>query len=167
MPQSQFAALLAQNNLPASFIYLAPALPVVQVMWADGKNQIPERAKLHLVIQAHCEALSELAGGVEVVSEDDQESFHQIFIANRPDMDLLKDLTGIATDLIDQHPDSKQSSTNSLYSRERLFHVCLEIAATCESETRTSTGETFSQRIVEEERDFIQRVFDLLPQEWS
>ena len=165
MPKSRFSALLTQHGLPPSFIYLAPVLPIVQVMWADGRNQIPERAKLHLIMQAHCQALSDLAGGMEVVSIDHLEQFHELFISNQPDMDMLSALTGVATDLLRQYPDTASGEPGLLYDRAQLLHACMEIAATCESESSSSTGELFSQRIVEEERRFIEQVFALLASE--
>lgn len=163
MPQSRFSTLLTQHGLPPSFIYLAPVLPIVQVMWADGRNQIPERAKLHLIMQAHSQALSDLAEGVEVVSTENLERFHEMFISNQPDMDMLTTLTGVATDLLRQHPDNADGQAGLLYDRAQLLHACIEIAATCESEMRHSAGHLFSQRIVEEERRFIEKVFALLP----
>lgn len=164
MPQSRFAALLSQNDLPLSFIYLAPVLPIVQIMWADGKNQIPERAKLHLAIQSHCQALSELAGDLQVISPADVELFDQTFIASEPDMETLQAFTDEATELLRKKSDSVIEENGSLYHRDRLFHACLEIAATCSTGMSNNIGEMFSQRIVEEERRFIEQVFKLLPE---
>ncbi|MBW0148507.1 hypothetical protein [Marinobacter arenosus] len=163
MPRFRFSALLAQHDLPPSFLYLAPVLPIVQVMWADGRNQIPERAKLHLIIQNHCQALSELAGGMQVVSPDDIERFDQAFIARKPDLGVLQAFIGIATELLQDQTYTESACSDSLYRRERLFHACLEIAATCPVEMDNSLGEMFAQRILDEERRFIEQVFELLP----
>ncbi len=163
MPQSRFTALLEQHDLPRSLIYLAPVLPIVQVMWADGRNQMPERAKIHLIMQNHCNTLRDLSGGMEVISAEDIERFDQAFIASEPDSEILKAFTESASEVLKNRGEEGSADHDSLYQRDRLFHACLEIAATCPAELKNCTGEMFAQRIVDEERRLIERVFELLP----
>ncbi|ERS84739.1 hypothetical protein Q667_17975 [Marinobacter sp. C1S70] len=163
MPQSRFAALLSQHDLPPSLIYLAPVLPVVQVMWADGRNQIPERAKLQVIIQDHCRALAELAGGMEVVSQTDIDIFDRTFVAQKPDPTTLSPFFEVASELLGGRSDAGKEESESLYQREKLFQACLEIAATCPADMGRGSGEMFARRIVDAERRYIEQVFELLP----
>lgn len=162
MSKDGLSALFSQHDLPASLVYLAPVLPIVQVMWADGRNQMPERAKLHCIIENHCKALSELAGGIEIVSASDIELFDRTFIANRPDPQILTAFTGMASGVVahrESRPDIQNS--NSLFNSDQLFHACLEIAATCPAPKEKGLGELFSQRIAQEERSLIEKTFEL------
>lgn len=163
MPQSRFAALLSQHNLPPSLIYLAPVLPVVQVMWADGRNQMPERAKLQVIIQDHCRALGELAGGMEVVTQADIDIFDRTFVAEKPDPNTLSPFFEVANELLSVQSDEGKSRNDSLYQREKLFQACLEIAATCPADMGDGSNEMFARRIVDAERKYIEQVFELLP----
>ncbi|MGB1949736.1 MAG: hypothetical protein ACPHQ9_03105 [Marinobacter sp.] len=163
MSKAGFSALLSQHNLPQSFLYLAPVLPIVQVMWADGRNQMPERAKLHFIIQNHRETLSELAGGVEIVSASDIELFDQTFIAQRPDPQILDAFIDLASELMaSREMASGSEDSESLFRSDRLFHACLEIAATCPARQDSSLGDLFAQRIAQEERRLIEQTFELL-----
>jgi len=48
---------------------------------------------------------------------------------------------------------------------DRLFHACLEIAATCPARQDSSLGTLFAQRIAQEERRLIEQTFALLESE--
>ncbi len=163
MPQSRFAALLSQHDLPPSLIYLAPVLPVVQVMWADGRNQIPERAKLQVIIQDHCRALAQLAGGMEVVTQADIDIFDRTFVAQKPNPSTLSPFFEVASELLSGRSEEGKAKNDSLYQREKLFQACLEIAATCPAEVGSEPNEMFARRIVDAERSYIEKVFELLP----
>lgn len=166
MSKVGFSALLSQHNFPSSFLYLAPVLPIVQVMWADGRNQMPERAKLHVILANHRETLSEIAGGVELVSANDIELFDQTFIAQRPDSQILDAFVGLAGDLLASREMTFGSETaQSLFNSDQLFHACLEIAATCPARQDSSLGALFAQRIAQEERRLIEQTFALLASE--
>jgi len=163
MPHSRFSALLAQNDLPTAFIYLAPVLPIVQVMWADGRNQIAERAQIQVFIESHCVALSEMAGGLEVVSIAEREAFDRIFVANRPEPFLLEAISEAAAEIVQDKADKNAEVADSLYQRDQLLHACLEIAAACPVEPSPWITRPLRERIVDEERKLIERVFELLP----
>lgn len=164
MPQSRFTALLSQHDLPRSFIYLAPVLPIVQIMWADGKNQIPERAKLHVIIENHCRALSELAGGMQVVPQEDIELFDSMFIAQEPEPATLSPFFEVAAELIRDRANDRETEEDSLYLKDQLFHACLEIAAACPASIGNHVDPAFADRIVEAERKYIEQMFTLLIQ---
>ncbi|SFR59992.1 hypothetical protein SAMN04488073_3250 [Marinobacter gudaonensis] len=165
MNHDRFSSFLSQHDLPPSFVYLAPILPVVQVMWADGRNQMPERAKLHCIIESHCTALSDLAGGVEIVSANDIELFDRTFIANRPDPRVLEMFVGLASEVVAHRelafnqPDNQ--TNESLFRPEQLFHACMEIAATCPACKDKSLGGLFALRVAKQERSLIEKTFEL------
>lgn len=162
MFKSEFSALLSQYDFPQSFIYLAPVLPLVQVMWADGRNQMPERAKIHVIIQDHCNALNELAGGVNVVSSADVETFDRVFIANQPPAPMLQTFTEYAKKLLEEKAGEAVSQAGSLYNQEKLFHACLEIAATSPVKIQQDFGEDVYERVIDQERSFIRQLFNLV-----
>ncbi|MGC8119326.1 hypothetical protein [Marinobacter sp. VGCF2001] len=162
MPQSRFTALLSQHDLPSSFIYLAPVLPIVQVMWADGKNQIPERAKLHVIIENHCRALSELAGGMQVVPREDIELFDSLFIAQKPEPATLSPFFDVAAELVKEKASVRMAENDSLYLKDQLFQACLEIAAACPASVGDRVDDAFADRIVAAERRYIEQMFSLL-----
>jgi hypothetical protein len=162
MLQNQFVSLLEDHNLPASLIYLAPVIPVVQTMWADGKNQVEEREKLKDIIGRHCRALSELAAGAQVVTFDDAERFNQTFIDNEPDKHLLEAFAELASERIKNQIDSGTEQNSTLYNRDHLFQACLEIAAACAVPVQSPQTSEYGDRIATAEREFIDQVFSLL-----
>lgn len=164
MHRTSFKTLLAQHDLPQSFIYLAPILPIVQVMWADGRNQMPERAKLQLMLEEHCAALSEMADGMELVSKADREKFDHLFVASRPDFDLLTEFGEIATQMVYEEgsmapPEDREGSLND---RDQLVRACMEIAAACAANHPSYGNEEDLKRIVDEERQLIVKVIELV-----
>lgn len=167
MPRTSFKNLLAQHELPQSFIYLAPIFPIVQVMWADGRNQMPERARLQLMLEAHCIALSELVDGIELVSKADREKFDLMFVASKPDFDLLNDFGEMAAELLakEQFESPSNEGNGALDSKDRLIGACMEIAAACAMNYPSPENELTQRRIVDEERKLIVNVVKLFEEE--
>lgn len=162
MPRTTFRNLLAQNDLPQSFMYLAPILPVVQVMWADDRNQMPEREKIQLVLEAHCRSLTEMSEGVEPVSKADREKFVLMFVSSKPDFQLLNDFSEIALQLVLEKQPVPPAEGQSLNNPDHLITACMEIAAACAINYPAPGSELTQKRILAEERKLIVKVVELL-----
>jgi hypothetical protein len=165
MPATSFRNLLAQNDLPQSFMYLAPILPIVQVMWADNRNQMPEREKVQLLLENHCLALTEMFDGVEPVSKADREKFVAMFVSVKPDRDLLNHFAEIAVQLVVEKQPVQADGDGSLNNPDRLITACMEIAAACAIHYPAPGNELTQKRILDQERVLIVKVIGLLIKE--
>lgn len=165
MPATSFRNLLEQNDLPQSFMYLAPILPVVQVMWADNKNQMPEREKIRVLLEQHCKALTEMFEGVEPVSKTDREKFVHTFVSNKFDRGLLKEFSEIALQLVLEKQPLPPEATKTLNNPDHLKAACMEIAAACAANYPSPDDDLTQKRIVDQERELIVNVVELFKSE--
>lgn len=165
MAESRFAALLSNYDLPPSFIYLAPVMPLVAAMWADDSNQLKEQQIVRSHLLQHREALSEQVGGLEVVSDRELDAFFADFVEKKPDDRLLKELASLSLDLIAGRREGLEAPAPELYSRDALMHACLEVVAACIVDYESSNNVETAQRIAEQEKAFIRGLFMALEQQ--
>jgi hypothetical protein len=126
-PQAQRAEglkRLAHHGISGADAYLIDVIPIVDMMWADGKLQDVERRLLDQFLVEHVENLNRLAG-TAVLSIERARTFVGRFLATRPDSALVREL-------IELIPPTRFSSTAATLhgiQRQRILDWCLDIAA--------------------------------------
>jgi hypothetical protein len=138
--------ILQRHNLPANSFYLLELIPLIEMIWADGKNQHQEILILQHFTVKHLSRLSRDAARLEVISVEDANRFIDFFLANRPDPQLLADLKELTIEHM-------QARANAEHNQSIIAH-CMDIAAACVSEYPYRADE----RIRAEEKDLLQAI---------
>ncbi len=118
----QLAAVLERHGLPASFSHFIDVAPLIEMLWADGQNQITEitivREFLLNKIKLYREDF-----GFDILSTEELRNVLDYFLRNRPDPALLAELRQHAIERIQQRGDHHYLQT--------LTDRCVDIAAAC------------------------------------
>ena len=138
--------IIENNNLPASSIYLLELVPLIEMIWADGKNQTHEVNILQQFTIKHLANLSEEAEGLEVVSVDEANLFIDHLLSERPSKQLMADLKGLAIERMRQRGDPVKNKL--------VIDYCMDIAAACVSQYPYQPND----RIREEEKLLLREV---------
>jgi hypothetical protein len=125
--------ILERHKLPSKTVYLLELIPLIEMIWADGKNQQKEISILQDFTIRHLANLSNAAEGLEVISVKEANSFIDYFMKQRPSDELLADLKGLAM--------QKLEAELSSNSREMIIEYCMDIAAACVTEYPYSSSE--------------------------
>lgn len=139
--------LLSRHGFKTCHIYLLELVPIIEMMWADGRNQPAEIEIIRSITQRHVDSLNQSAEGVTVISNADVDEFLNILTTNRPSPDLLKELRDIT---IDHLKDKGQLQAKN----QTIFDYCMDMAAACVSQFPYE----FDQRIVESEKQLLQEL---------
>ncbi len=148
--------IVNNHDLSPQHIYLLDLIPLIEMIWADGKTQDAEISLLYDYVIRHLAELNNEAGGEDIVTVDDANAFLDRFLATRPDPALLKSLRELALTLSQQHSDPQRTANRG----NNLLNFCLDIAAAAvaeypyekhdrvmESEKRLLTEIMFSLRL--------------------
>ena len=107
-------------------IYLLPVLPLIEMVWVDGRNQPAELELVAEYIERHLSDLNEEAGGINVVSREELEQFMNRFVRVRPESELLTAVRNLTFPAL---------LGNTCAKRERksrqILDYCLDIASAC------------------------------------
>lgn len=114
-------ALSDEFGLPAESVYLLPLVPLIEIMWADGKVQPAEMSLLYDSVTRRLAELHTAAAGEEVLSIADAEAFLDHFLKDRPDPERLRRLRELTVQLM--------NATASDAERRSLLDSCMDIAA--------------------------------------
>ena len=143
--------ILASYNLEENHIYLLELIPLIEMIWAEGKNKTPEINILYHFTIEHLARLNRDSNSVEVISEDEVNRFIDRFIHERPDPQMLKDLRDVCAIRISEKTDEADRQA----SREAILNYCIDIAAACASQYPYK----FNERIVAEEKKLLIELF--------
>lgn len=139
-------------------IYLLELIPLIEMIWADGKNQAAEISLLYRFVIKHMAELSKHALGQEVVSVDQVNAFLDRFVHQRPDPKLLRDLRGFTLALSFCHSDEARNQRR----KRRILEYCMDIAAAAVPQYPYEVHD----RIVAEEKQLLielMHAFDIAP----
>jgi hypothetical protein len=125
--------ILERHKLNSKTVYLLELIPLIEMIWADGKNQEKEISILQDFTIRHLANLSNAADGLEVISVEEANSFIDYFMKQRPSDELLADLKGLAV--------QKLAAELSSNSRDMIIEYCMDIAAACVTEYPYSSSE--------------------------
>jgi hypothetical protein len=115
--------ILEQHGLHRNSVYLLELIPLIDMIWSDGRNQAQEVAILQRFATRHLANLRRNAEGLEVVSAQKANAFIEYFMNARPSPSLLADLKSLALQRLVQQGD--QTAIDS------VIHHCMDIAAAC------------------------------------
>jgi len=104
-------------------VYLLDVIPLVEMLWADGQCQDAERLLIRKYLREHIAWLAEQAGGLEVVSEAQIDTFTARFIDRRPPEGLLASLRELACEVAFPANGTKDER------KQKTLDYCLDIAA--------------------------------------
>lgn len=152
MPRSvgcDINSFVKRYDLCSEHVYLLELLPLIAVMWADGRNQPAEMAILQHFTVKHLAYLNTLAGGENVVDVSSANRFIERFTQAPPNSAMLSELGVIVKDHLSKTPTQTRTS---------ILDACLDIAAACASSYPYPLGE----RINREEKASLKALIDAL-----
>ena len=139
---------LHKFGIQGAQLYLIDFLPLIEMLWADGKAQVGEIILLSEYVDRHVKHLNSLAG-CKVVSSDEARAFVARYLEERPEPKLLRTLCALIA------PVRLSSSDHSLNDalRGSILAACIDIAASCVTEYPFEGHERFT---LEEKRCFFE-----------
>jgi hypothetical protein len=143
--QQAFERLAVEFNLKPADFYFLDLIPLIEMIWADGRNQPAELNILYKFAIEHIAYLDRQAG-VQALGSDDANDFLERFALHRPPPGLLAELRRITA--------SSEIGGNNPRSGT-ILEYCLDIAAAC------TTHYPFSlrQRVMENEKKLLEKLF--------
>ena len=115
---------LRQYGIEGSDLYLIDVIPLLEILWADGKAQGGEVAVVTNYLKRHVQHINGLAQ-YEVLTEEQATRFVNRFLKQRPEPGLLRTLRSFIAPL--RLSGSEPIGSDVL--RESLLAACLDIAA--------------------------------------
>lgn len=115
---------LRKYGIKGPQVYLIDIIPLIEMIWADGRVQKGEIDVLDDYLEKHVNHINKLAG-YDILNLEDAEKFVSLFLKKRPNGDLLKTLRSFIA------PVRLSSSDTDLCNifRESLLAACLDIAS--------------------------------------
>lgn len=143
-------------GIRGGMVYLLDVVPLVEMLWADGRCQAAEQLLISKYLRDHLERLRELSGGLEVVSPQQVDEFIQRYVMQRPLPGLLSTLRELACSVAfaDAGPSTQQR-------KQALIDYCLDIAAAAVAAYPYGPHERFDEREKRVLRDLVEAVGQL------
>jgi hypothetical protein len=118
-------AKLSRFGIKGSEIYLIDLIPLIEMIWADGKVQDMEVELINNYLPQHVAAINLMAGDDNFISLKKAKMFVLRYLQNRPDPELLKALRSLV------YPVRYSAVSNPLNDalRKSILNLCLDIAA--------------------------------------
>ncbi len=139
---------LAGHGIEGVNVYLIDIIPLIEMMWADGKIQSEEITILDYYLKKHVKHINDIAG-MEAMTLSKARKFVSRFLRNRPDPSLLKTMRSFIGPLrlaaLDDHERNE--------FRKSLLSACFDIASSAGLEYPYGIGEKFHP---EEKRCFFE-----------
>jgi hypothetical protein len=145
MMRDQAVERLERHGIDGADVYLIDLIPLIEMMWADGLLQTPERELFDEFMLAHVAAINDLAG-ICVLSIDRAQRFASRFLDVRPDDRLLQDLCELVPPVRLQSSDPASNEAR----RRAIIEWCLDIGSACVTDYPYGHRERFKD--VEKER---------------
>jgi len=136
---------MAEFNLKPADFYFLDLIPVIEILWADDKNQPGELRILYQCLIEHIAHLDQ-SSGIHAISVNDANDFLDRFAHRKPSDHLLSQLRALSTHSSQSLPEARRSS---------IFEYCLDIAAAC----TTQYPYELRHRIIDEEKKLLQKLF--------
>jgi len=135
---------ITQYELEKGHIYLLELIPLIKMIWADGKSQDAEIAILKHFATTHLAELTKNNEGLLPVTVESTNKFLERFTQQAPSEQMLQDLMKLCTERLLSHPDIEYSRLKS----DQIIDFCIDIAAACASVYPYD----FDERVVTEEK---------------
>ncbi len=118
--QQLFEQLAQEFNLKPADFYFLDLIPLIEVMWMDGKNQEGELKILYQYVLEHI-SYTDQAAGAQVLTVEDANDFLDRFAHHKPPQKLLTELHDIVT---------KDDGVGERRKKD-IIECCLDISAAC------------------------------------
>jgi hypothetical protein len=129
---------LEQHGIAGPDVYLIDLIPLIEMMWADGRVQEPERELFRRFARDHVAAINELAG-LDLLSADRAERFASRFLDARPDDALMTELRSLVPPVRLSTSDAAGNDAR----RQAIIEWCLDIGAACVTDYPYGSRERF------------------------
>ncbi|GFO71361.1 hypothetical protein BJAS_P0774 [Bathymodiolus japonicus methanotrophic gill symbiont] len=142
--QQVFEQLAEDFDLKPADYYFLELIPLIEVMWLDGKNQQSELNILYQFVVEHI-AYIDQAAGIQVLTVKDANDFLDRFAHQKPPQKLLTGLHNII------------AKGNGVIAPRKMniLEYCLDISAACVVHYPYGMRE----RIRHDEKEFLLRLF--------
>lgn len=130
---------LQRFGISGPLVYLIDLIPLIEIMWADGKAQDGELEVLSKYLKTHVKRINKTAG-CQVLTQEQGHAFIQQFLKKRPDPELLKCLRNLVRPV--RLSGSDQKSNQAL--RRSLLSASLDIAASSVCQYPYGLGDRFN-----------------------
>ena len=130
---------LKHHGIKGAQVYLIDIIPLIEMIWADGRAQDSEVEILEDYLRSHVKHINELAGH-EAMSLEGARGFVLHFLRDRPDPELLNTLRSLVAPI--RLASSDAAANEAL--RDSLLAACLDIAASSVLEYPYGLGERFN-----------------------
>ncbi len=121
-------------------IYLIDLIPLIEMIWADGKAQDSEVSILANYLKAHVKHINQLAG-YEALTPAEAKTFVKRFLKKRPDPQLLTTLRSLIAPV--------RLAGSDMQVREKLkasmLAACLDIASSSVTEYPFGLNDRFNK----------------------
>lgn len=112
---------LEEYQIKGKDFYLVDILPLIEMIWADGKAQEGEIKILSEFLKNHVSKVNSDAG-FELLTYKDAEKFALRFLKERPDKSLMESIRKLSSVIIN-------TSKNASEIKKSLLCACFDIAA--------------------------------------
>jgi hypothetical protein len=130
---------LRRHGVEGADVYLMDIIPLIEMIWADGRAQPGEIDILEVFLQQHIARLNRMSG-YKVLTMAQARRFVDRFLTSRPDPELMHTLRELVA------PVRLTTSDENLRSqvRDSLLAACLDIAASAVLEYPYGIDERFN-----------------------
>ncbi len=142
--RDKFEQLAREFDLKPADFYFLDLIPLIEVMWLDGKNQESELNILYQFVLEHIAYLDK-AAGAHILTVEDANDFLDRFAHHKPSQKLLSELHNIIT---------KETSIIE-HRKMDILEYCLDISAACVVHYPYGNRE----RIRQDEKEFLLKLF--------
>jgi len=139
-----FDQLAQEFDLKSVDYYFLDLIPLIEMMWMDGKNQEGELKILYQFVLEHIAYLDQVVGA-QVITAEDANDFLERFAHNKPSSKLLTELHHFITQ-IKGVPEPRKMD---------ILEYCLDISAACV----TQYPYNIRDRIHDYEKAFLLKLF--------
>ena len=144
---------LSKYGIAGTQVYLIDILPLIEMIWADGKAQGAEVKVLDDYLESHVHYINKMAG-LEVLSIEDARKFVSRFMKSRPSPELLKTLRSLVSPV---RLSTSDEARKNLF-KKTLLAACLDIALSSVTTDPDGINELFDMN---EKRCFFEILNDL------
>jgi hypothetical protein len=148
LTREQALSVLRRHGIRGAEVYLIDLIPLVEMIWADGKAQEAEITIFEDYLARHVASLNAMAG-YEMMTRETAHAFVCRFLRERPDPELLRTLRSLVSAIRLSGSDEKRNEA----LRESLLAACVDIAASSVSASPYAEGERFDP---DEKRSFFE-----------
>lgn len=120
---------LERFGIRGVYIYLVDIIPLIEMIWADGKTQESELEILDAYLKKHVAKINEMAG-YQALTMEKAKKFTNKFIEKRPSPQLLKTLRSLYAGVFKSIKDEKIRAS----FKSSLLAACMDIASSSVTE---------------------------------